>query len=79
MKQERKFRDLWREMKKEMATHSSVLSWRIPGTEEPGELPSMGSHRVGHDLACIHACVERDYKSQGSGFLVSYLQSLSRM
>ena len=32
-----------------MATHSSVLAWRIPGTEEPGRLPSMGSHRVGHD------------------------------
>ena len=34
---------------KEMATHSSVLAWRIPGTGEPGALPSMGSHRVGHD------------------------------
>ena len=34
---------------KEMATHSSVLAWRIPGTAEPGGLPSMGSHRVGHD------------------------------
>ena len=34
---------------KEMATHSSVLAWRIPGTGEPGELLSMGSHRVGHD------------------------------
>ena len=33
----------------EMATHSSVLAWRIPWTEEPGGLPSMGSHRVGHD------------------------------
>ena len=33
----------------EMATHSSVLAWRIPGTEEPAGLPSMGSHRVGHD------------------------------
>ena len=34
---------------KEMATHSSVLAWRILGTGEPGRLPSMGSHRVGHD------------------------------
>ena len=34
---------------KEMATHSSVLAWRIPGMEEPGGLPSMGSQRVGHD------------------------------
>ena len=36
-------------LEKEMATHSSVLAWRIPETGEPGELPSMGSHRVGHD------------------------------
>ena len=36
-------------LEKEMATHSSVLAWRIPGTEEPGGLSSMGSHRVGHD------------------------------
>ena len=36
-------------LEKAMATHSSVLAWRIPGTEEPGGLPSMGSHRVGHD------------------------------
>ena len=36
-------------LQKEMATHSSVLAWRIPGTGEPGGLPSMGSHRVGHD------------------------------
>ena len=34
---------------KEMATHSSVLAWRIPGMGEPGGLPSMGSHRVGHN------------------------------
>ena len=37
------------ELEKEMATHSSVLAWRIPGTGEPGGLPSMGSHRVGND------------------------------
>ena len=36
-------------LEKEMATHSSVLAWRIPGTGEPGGLPSMRSHRVGHD------------------------------
>ena len=36
-------------LEKEMATHSSVLAWRIPGTGEPGGLPSMVSHRVGHD------------------------------
>ena len=33
----------------EMATHCSILAWKIPGTEEPGRLPSMGSHRVRHD------------------------------
>ena len=36
-------------LEKEMATHFSVLAWRIPGMREPGGLPSMGSHRVGHD------------------------------
>ena len=36
-------------LEKEMATHSSVLAWRIPETEEPSGLPSIGSHRVGHD------------------------------
>ena len=36
-------------LEKEMATHSSVLAWRIPGMERPGGLPSVGSHRVGHD------------------------------
>ena len=38
-----------------MATHSSVLAWRIPGTEEPGGLPSMGSHRVGHNWSDLAA------------------------
>ena len=44
-------RSLGREdsLEKEMATHSSVLAWRIPGMGEPGRLPSMGSHRVGHN------------------------------
>ena len=36
-------------LEKAMATHSSILVWRIPGTEEPGGLQSMGLHRVGHD------------------------------
>ena len=36
-------------LEKEMVTHSSVLAWRVPGTGKPGGLPSMGSHRVGHD------------------------------
>ena len=46
-------------LEKEIATHSSILAWRIPGTGEPGGLPSMGSHRVWHDwsdLAAAAAC-----------------------
>ena len=42
-------------LEKEMATHSSVLVWRIPGTGEPGGLPSVGSHRVGHDWSDLVA------------------------
>ena len=42
-------------LEKEMATHSSVLAWRIPGTGEPGGLPSMGSHRVRHDWSYLAA------------------------
>ena len=42
-------------LEKEMATHSSVLAWRIPGMAEPGGLPSMGSHRVGHDWSDLAA------------------------
>jgi len=43
-----------------MATHSSVLAWRIPGTGEPGGLPSMGSHRVGHDWNDLAAAAYSD-------------------
>ena len=49
-------------LEKETATHSSVLAWRIPGPGEPGGLPSMGSHRVGHDwsdLAAANVLSER--------------------
>ena len=42
-------------LEKELATHSSVLAWRIPGTEEAGRRPSMGSHRVGHDWSDLAA------------------------
>ena len=44
-------------LKKEMATHSSVLAWRIPGMGEPGGLPSMGSHRVRHYWSDLAAAV----------------------
>ena len=43
------FTFLFHALEKEMATHSSILAWRIPRMAEPGGLPSMGSHRVGHD------------------------------
>ena len=46
-------------LEKEMGTHSSVLAWRIPGTGEPGGLPSMGSHRVGHDWSDLAAVAAR--------------------
>ena len=42
-------------LEKEMATHTSVHAWRIPGTEEPGGLPSMGSHRVGYNRSNLAA------------------------
>ena len=47
-------------LEKEMATHSSVLAWRIPGMAEPGGLQSMGSHRVGHDWSDLAAAVAED-------------------
>ena len=45
-------------LEKEMATHSSVLAWRIPGSGEPGGLASVGSHRVGHDWSNLAAAAE---------------------
>ena len=50
-------------LEKEMATHSSVLAWRIPGTADPGGLPYMGSYRVGHDWSNLAAA---DYSPPGS-------------
>ena len=55
---------------KEMATHYSILAWRIPGTEEPGGQLSVGSHRVRHNwsnLACMHACI-----GEGNGNPLQY-------
>ena len=45
-------------LEKEMASHSSVLAWRIPGTGEPGGLPSLGSNRVGHDWSNLAAAIQ---------------------
>ena len=49
------FTFLFHALEKEMATHSGVLAWRIPGMAEPGGLPSMGSQRVGHDRSDLAA------------------------
>ena len=46
-----------------MATHSSVLAWRIPGTAEPGGPQSMGSHRVGHDWSDLAAAAQLLYSA----------------
>ena len=57
---------------KEMATHSSDLAWRVPGTGEPGGLPSMGSHRVGHDWNDLAAA------AAGTDGLEDALEALDR-
>ena len=65
------------ELEKEMATHSSVLAWRIPGTGEPGGLPSLGSHRVGHnwsDLAAgilLNIWISNKYSKEYTCFTLS--------
>ena len=67
---------------KEMATHSSVLAWRIPGTGEPGGLPSMGLHRVGHDwsdLAAAAAAVLKEGEMPGGPLSLDSLQSPARL
>ena len=53
-------------MEKEMATHSSILAWRILGTEDPGRLPSMGSHRVGHNWSDLAAAASEYTHHLGS-------------
>ena len=68
-------------LEKEMATYSSVLALRIPGTGEPGGLPSMGSHRVGHDWSDLAAAATFEmydyFPFSSSPFLFSCLFSLS--
>ena len=66
-------------LEKEMATHSSVLAWRIPGAGEPGGLPSMGSHRVGHDwsdLVAIAAAAKQTKMSYSVGIYILMLMKL---
>ena len=50
-------------LQKEVATHSSILAWRIPWTEEPGRLQSMDLQRAGRDLATKHACTRERYSN----------------
>ena len=57
-------------LEKEMATHSSVLAWRIPGIGDPGGLPSMGSHRVGQDWSDLAAAA---VTLEGSALMLSWL------
>ena len=58
-------------LEKEMATHSSVLAWRIPGMGEPGGLLPMGSHRVGHDWSDLAAAAEK--KQLFNGFILFHI------
>ena len=59
-------------LEKEMATHSSVLAWRIPGMGEPGGLPSMGPHRVGHDPSDTAAAAHSILKSRDITLLTKF-------
>jgi len=58
-------------LEKDMATHSSILAWRIPRTEEPGGLQSMGSHRVGNDLSTEHTAQKHPWMFLVNAFIPS--------
>ena len=64
-------------LEKEMATHSSVLAWRIPGTGEPGGLPSMGSHGVGHDWSDLAAAAAAYHHLSFAAIFFLILEQLS--
>ena len=63
-------------LEREMATHSSVLAWRIPGIGEPVGLPSMGSHRVGHDWSDLVVVVELVFWASSGLFSLEYAEYL---
>ena len=68
-------------LEKEMATHSSVLVWRIPGTGEPGGLPSLGSQRVGYDssdlaAAAIFSVSLLGGRAEGGLYMASFIRAL---
>ena len=64
-------------MEKEMATHSTIFAWRIPGTEEPDGLPSMGSNRVGHDWSDL-AAANRSKAGELQGTLIIRMTETSQ-
>ena len=69
-------------LEKEMATHSSILAWRVPGTGEPGGLPSMGSHRVRHDwsdLAAAAATLDGRRQMSEKTMRIKFFKSLSHV
>ena len=66
-------------LEKEMATHSSVLAWRIPGTEEPGGLPSVGPYRVGHDWGNLAVAAADCFKTTRWGILANVNQHICGM
>ena len=65
-------------LEKEMSTHSSVLAWRIPGTGEPGGLPSMGSHRVRHDLKPLSSSSSRASLETSSSAAMCFQEQVGR-
>ena len=69
-------------LEKEMATHSSVLTWKIPGTWEPAGLPSVGLHRVGHDwsdlAAAAAAATTNEFEELFMNWMVIYRSSLQK-
>ena len=65
-------------LEKEMATHSSVLAWRIPGTGEPGGLPSMGSHRVGHNWSNLAAAAAAECGGHWQCILLLHTKTKSK-
>ena len=67
-------------LEREMATHSSVLAWRIPGMGKPGGLPSMGSHRVGHDWRDLAAaCKKRNRNKEIQLSKIPFLYMTSKV